>query len=70
MVWHADAVEYGLRVERLGLRTGAVNVPLTHNSLTTNVDKSDVAHAAVATSHSELLTLQTTCGTITSATAS
>ena len=31
--WHAYAVEYGLRLRRDGLRVCAVDVPLTHNSL-------------------------------------
>ena len=31
--WHAYAVEYGLRLRRAGLRVCAVDVPLTHNSL-------------------------------------
>jgi hypothetical protein len=45
MAWHAYAVEYGLRVRRLGLRVGVTDIPLTHNSLTTNLARLDVAHA-------------------------
>lgn len=64
MAWHAYAVEYGLRVNGLGLRVAAINLPLTHNSLTTNLDRLDVAHAAVAVSHPGSLPVHTTCGTI------
>ena len=34
LAWHAYAVEYGLRVRTLGLRVCAVDIPLTHHSLT------------------------------------
>ena len=64
MAWHAYAVDYGMRVNDLGLRVGATNIPLTHNSLTTNLDRLDVAHAAVAARHSGSLPVRTTCGTI------
>ena len=33
---------------RLGLRTGVADIPLTHNSLSVNVDRLDVAHRAIA----------------------
>ena len=38
--WHAYAVEYGLRLRRHGLRVCAVDVPLTHNSLSINIEES------------------------------
>lgn len=62
--WHAYAVEYGLRIRRLGLRVGVTDIPLTHNSLSTNVDNLDVAHAAIATRYPEALPLRTTCGIV------
>jgi hypothetical protein len=64
LAWHAYAVEYGLRVRRLGLRVGVTDIPLTHNSLTANLARLDVAHAALAASYPELLPVRTTCGVI------
>ncbi len=64
LAWHAYAVEYGLRVRRLGLRVGVCDIPLTHNSLTANLARLDVAHAAVASSYPEMLPVRTTCGVI------
>jgi hypothetical protein len=64
MAWHAYAVEYGLRVRRLGLRVGVTDIPLTHNSLTTNLARLDVAHAALAARYPEMLPVRTTCGVI------
>jgi hypothetical protein len=65
MTWHAYAVEYGLRVRRLGLRTGVADIPLTHNSLTINLDRLDEAHRAVAERYEDMLPIRTTCGVIT-----
>ncbi len=65
LAWHAYAVEYGLRLRALGKRVTVGDVPLTHNSLTINVDRLDVAHRAVAARHPGALPLRTTCGTIT-----
>jgi len=64
LAWHAYAVEYGLRLRALGKRVTAGDVPLTHNSLTINVDRLDVAHRAVAAGYPAALPLRTTCGTI------
>ena len=64
LAWHAYAVEYGLRLRRLGLRTGVADIPLTHNSLSINVERLDVAHRAVADLYPELLPVRTTCGVI------
>jgi hypothetical protein len=69
MAWHAYAVEYGLRVRRLGLRVVVTDIPLTHNSLTANLARLDVAHAAVAARYPEMLPVRTTCGVITGQTA-
>ena len=65
MAWHAYAIEYGMRMRRLGLRTGVADIPLTHNSLSINVDKLDVAHRAIATRYDDLMPVRTTCGVIT-----
>ena len=69
MAWHAYAVEYGLRVQRRGLRTGVADIPLTHNSLSTNLDRLDEAHQAIAKSYPDMLPVRTTCGVITRKTA-
>jgi hypothetical protein len=68
LAWHAYAVEYGLRMRRKGLRTGAADIPLTHNSLSVNLERLDEAHQTVGRSYPELLPVRTTCGTITSET--
>jgi hypothetical protein len=65
LAWHAYAVEYGLRVRELGLRVAAADIPLTHNSLTVNLDRLDVAHRAVAARYPDQLPVRTTCGVIT-----
>jgi hypothetical protein len=69
MAWHAYAVEYGLRARRLGLRTGVADIPLTHNSLTINLDRLDEAHQAIAEGYPDLLPVRTTCGVVTKRTA-
>ena len=69
MAWHAYAVEYGLRMRRQGLRTGVVDIPLTHNSLTINLARLDTAHQAIAACYTDLLPVRTTCGTVTGKTA-
>lgn len=62
--WHAYAVEYGLRWRALGRRVAAIDVPATHNSLTVNLARLDVAHARVAALHPGLAPVQTTCGVV------
>jgi hypothetical protein len=69
MAWHAYAIEYGLRLRGRGLRTGVANVPLTHNSLSINLDRLDVAHGAIAARYANLLPVRTTCGVIAERTA-
>lgn len=64
LAWHAYAVEYGLRVRRHGLRTCAVDVPVTHNSLTVNLERLDVAYAAVAAMYPDEMPLVTPGGTV------
>lgn len=62
--WHAYAVEYSARMRSEGRRAVARDIPLTHNSLSTNLHRLDVAHRWVGDSYRELLPLRTTCGTI------
>ncbi len=50
LAWHAYAVEYGARVRDQGLRVVATDLPLTHNSMTVNLDRLAEAHARVASS--------------------
>ncbi|WP_114424247.1 glycosyltransferase family A protein [Nocardioides houyundeii] len=65
LAWHAYAVEWGLRGRARDRAVAAVDIPLTHNSLSTNLARLDEAHAAVAALHPDLLPLHTTCGVIT-----
>lgn len=64
LAWHAYGVEYCARVRSAGLRAVALDIPLTHNSLTTNLDALDLAHQRVGDLYPGLLPLRTTCGTI------
>lgn len=64
LAWHAYAVEYGLRLRAGGQTVAVLDLPLTHNSLSTNVVNLDGAHARVARLHPDLLPVTTTCGTI------
>ena len=43
---------------------GAVDLAITHNSLTINLDKLDIAHRRVGETYHELQPIRTTCGTI------
>jgi len=69
MAWHGYAVEYGLRVQPMGLRVGVADIPLTHNSRTANIDGLDVAQAEIATLYPDMLPVKTTCGVLTTKTA-
>ncbi|MBM7798498.1 hypothetical protein JOE57_001419 [Microlunatus panaciterrae] len=64
LAWHAYAVEYGLRLRRFGKRVGAVDLGITHNSLTVNLAKLDVAHRRVGSTYPRELPIHTTCGVI------
>lgn len=64
LAWHAYAVEYGARVRDQGLRVVATDLPLTHNSMTVNLDRLAEAHARVASLHPAVLPIQTTCGVV------
>ncbi|MBG6056118.1 hypothetical protein IWX81_002550 [Salinibacterium sp. CAN_S4] len=62
--WHAYAVEYSARMREVGLRAVVRDVPLTHNSLSSNLRHLDVSHRFVGDSYPAQLPLRTTCGTI------
>lgn len=64
LAWHAYGVEYSARVRRAGMRATAMDLILTHNSLTTNLDRLDLAHRMVGEHYPELLPIRTTCGTV------
>lgn len=64
LAWHAYGVEYGLRMKALGRGVGAVNLAVTHNSLTINLARLDVAHARVASLHPSAVPVRTTCGVV------
>lgn len=64
LAWHAYAVEWGQRRRGEGRAVVAIDIPMSHNSLSTNLARLDEAHAAVARMHPDLLPLQTTCGVI------
>lgn len=63
--WHAYAVEYGLRLRRNGLRVCAVDVPLTHNSLSINIQKLSAAYAELRRAYPDALPVRTPSRTIT-----
>ncbi len=67
LAWHAYGVEYGLRMRSIGKRVMAMNLAVTHNSLTINLAKLDVAHTEVGSRYPAALPVRTTCGTISSA---
>jgi hypothetical protein len=62
--WHAYAVEYCVRMRSLGLRVTAAEIPLTHNSLSTNLALLAEAHEWIAKAYPEQLPVVTTCGTV------
>jgi hypothetical protein len=62
--WHAYAVEYGARLRSMGGRVAVANIPLTHNSLTINLDRLAEAHQWIAGAYPGLLPIVTTCGTV------
>ncbi len=64
LAWHAYAVEYSLRTRREGKRAVSLDIPLTHNSVSTNMRHLDLAHSWVGATYPEFLPIHTTCGTI------
>lgn len=64
LAWHAYGVEYCARMRRSGRRAVAMNMALTHNSLSTNLKDLDLAHRRVGQLYPDLLPINTTCGVI------
>ena len=64
LAWHAYAVEYGLRLRSLGFRVGATDLGVTHNSLTVNLAKLDLAHERVGDLYPLARPINTTCGVV------
>lgn len=64
LAWHAYAVEYACRLRETGERVGAIDAAITHNSLTINLDRLDVAHRVVGERYPAQLPIHTTCGTV------
>ncbi|MGV8911593.1 MAG: glycosyltransferase [Rhodoglobus sp.] len=64
LAWHAYGVEFAARVRRDGMRATAMDLAITHNSLTTNLAHLDLAHRKVGDDYPELLPIRTTCGTV------
>lgn len=65
LAWHAYAVEYGIRVRAHGRRVCAMDLGVTHNSLTVNVERLDVAYLAIAHAYPGALPLHTPGGRLT-----
>ena len=64
LAWHAYAVEYGARMKRAGFRVVAGRIPITHNSLTTNLALLSDAHAHISRLYPEQIPIATTCGIV------
>jgi Glycosyltransferase like family len=64
LAWHAYAVEYGMRMRDMDIAVGAVNLAITHNSLTINLDRLGTAHRRIAAMYPGSLPVRTTCGTV------
>jgi hypothetical protein len=64
LAWHAYAVEYGVRLRALGRRVGAIDLAITHNSLTVNLARLGEAHQRVAELHPDAVPVRTTCGVV------
>lgn len=62
--WHAYAVEYGLRARAQGRRVCALDIPLTHNSLTANLARLEVAYATIGARHPAGMPVQTPQGEV------
>jgi hypothetical protein len=64
LAWHAYAVDFGLRVRADGLRVCAVDIPVTHNSRTINLERLEDAYAAIAKRHPEAMPVITPQGRV------
>jgi hypothetical protein len=62
--WHAYAIEYGLRMRAGGKRVAVMDLPLTHNSMSTNLARLAEAHSEIARLYPSDLPIRTTCGLI------
>lgn len=64
LAWHAYGVEYALRMRALGRQVGAMNLGVTHNSLSINLARLDVGHRRIAGLYPSAVPVPTTCGTV------
>ena len=64
LAWHAYAVDYGLRARARGRRVCVADIPLTHNSLTVNLDRLEVAYAALAERYPDGMPVMTPQGQV------
>lgn len=64
LAWHAYAVELGVRMRASGREVGAIDLAVTHNSLTVNLNRLSEAHARVAELWPDQVPVRTTCGTV------
>ncbi len=64
LAWHAYGVEYALRMRALGRDVGAVNLGVTHNSLSINLARLDVGHRRIAALYPSAVPVPTTCGIV------
>lgn len=64
LAWHAYAVEYGARMKCAGFRVVAAQIPITHNSLTTNLARLSDAHGHIGRLYPEQIPIVTTCGIV------
>lgn len=64
LAWHAYAVEYGLRLRARGLGVCVQDIPLTHNSLTVNLARLEVAYAALAATYPAAMPVMTPQGKV------
>jgi glycosyl transferase family 2 len=66
LAWHAYGAELCVRLRSRGFKIGAVNLEITHNSLTTDEYKArlNVAHGHLAALYPDQLPISTTCGVV------
>jgi Glycosyltransferase like family len=64
LAWHGYAVEYGLRLRESGIPTVAIDLCLTHNSTTSNLEGLEAAHRHLAAEFRHRLPVETTCGRV------
>lgn len=64
LAWHAYAVEYGLRTRARRAQVCAANIPLTHNSLTVNLERLEVAYETLAGTYPDVMPVMTPQGLV------